>query len=174
MPIYFDSAVTALENVVASKINGTVAKAAQGIIRLVNNDMARAISMVSVERGRDPRDYSLIAFGGAGPIHCCDLAGELGISIIVVPVHAGLFSAYGLLTADLARTFTIPVMSSNPSLDPFFADLACTERRSLQEEGFSAFSTEEFVAVRYKGQSFELNSALQEGLGSQKGICSET
>src|SRR3989442_705045 len=83
---------------------------AENILRMVNNNMSRALRLVSVERGRDPREYTLIAFGGAGPLHACDLAGELGIRRIVIPVHPGLFSAFGLLTSEISRTFVLPIL----------------------------------------------------------------
>ncbi len=155
MPVYSDLAERAVESV-ASKINLSVKKTAEGIIRLVNNNMAKAISIVSVERGRDPREFTLIAFGGAGPLHCCDLAEELEIDHIVVPVHAGLFSAYGLLTADLSRTFTLSVLSTNTSLEPYFAKLAKMADGTLKKEGFKHYTLHGYVDFRYRGQSYEL------------------
>src|SRR3989442_6265414 len=80
-------------------------KTADRIIRIVNSNMTKAPRLVSVERGRDQREYSMIASGGAGPVHACDLAEELQIKRIIVPIHPVLFSAFGLLTADLSRTF---------------------------------------------------------------------
>ncbi|MDH2899954.1 MAG: hydantoinase/oxoprolinase family protein [archaeon] len=152
----FDS----LRTKIAERLGMNVQEAAQGIIRIVNNTMARAISIVSVERGRDPRDFSLIAFGGAGPIHACDLAEELEISRIVLPEHAGLFSAYGLLTADLERNFVLPVMKdlSNAELDAHFSKLRHIARKTLEEEdiAFSRFKSIELVDARYHGQSYQI------------------
>jgi N-methylhydantoinase A len=129
---------------------------AQDIIRIANNTMARAISIVSVERGRDPRDFTMLVFGGAGPVHCCDIADELGISRIIVPVHAGLFSAYGLLTADMAKTFSMPVMSTNPDLSGTFAELHRVADAEMKREGLKEYSTVCYAEARYKGQSYEL------------------
>ena len=98
MTVHKDLAYGAIQEMISEKLGMGVEEAAQSMVRTVNHNMSRAISIVSVERGRDPRDYSLIAFGGAGPIHACDIAEEMAIKRIVVPQHPGLFSAYGLLT----------------------------------------------------------------------------
>ncbi len=166
MKIRKDLAYKALKTNIATKLGTSVEKAARGIINIVNNEMARAISIVSVERGRDPRDYTLFAFGGAGPMHACDLAEDLGISNIVLPPHAGLFSAYGLLTADIERNFAIPVMGDTASVDleQYFEKLRRTARKAIGEfrekgEGqktISKFRFFEFVEARYLGQSYEM------------------
>jgi N-methylhydantoinase A len=128
----------------------------QGILRLANATMARAMAMVSVERGRDPRDFTLFAFGGAGPAHACDLAEEMEITEVVVPVHAGLFSAYGLLTGDLSRTFSAPIMEAGASLEARFLELEESAARSMRSEGFPEFTTRRYVEARYLGQSHEI------------------
>jgi N-methylhydantoinase A len=161
-----DLAFSSLKTSIAARLGVSVEEAARGILNLVNNEMARAISIVSVERGRDPRDYTLFAFGGAGPIHACDLAEDLGISRIVLPPHAGLLSAYGLLTADVERNFAIPVMGVTSSIDleECFKKLRKNAKRVLHEdkgkedrEGrISKFKFVEFVEVRYLGQSYEM------------------
>ena len=129
---------------------------ARGVVRLVNDAMAKAISIVSVERGRDPRDFVLFAFGGAGPMHACDLADELGIREVIVPPHAGLFSAYGLLAGDITRTFTLPVVGPAKSLRPRFEELERRAAREMREEGFPKFTTTRSVEARYQGQSHEI------------------
>lgn len=129
---------------------------ASGILRLVNNSMAKAISMVTVERGRDPRDFAMVAFGGAGPLHCCDLAEEMGVREVVVPIHAGLFSAHGLLAGDVTRTFTSPVMSAGARLEPRYRELESSARGEMRSEGFEHFTFARFFEGRYLGQSHEL------------------
>jgi N-methylhydantoinase A len=162
-------AYNSLNEKIARKIGLSVEESAQGIIKLVNNMMARAISIVSVERGRDPRDYSLVAFGGAGPIHACDLAEEIEISRIVIPEHAGLFSARGLLTADLERNFSLPVMKDASEVSPeyFFSKLRSLARKTLREENqarrFLKFRTIESISARYLGQSYELLIPYRKG-----------
>jgi N-methylhydantoinase A len=130
--------------------------AASGVLRLVNDSMSRAISMVTVERGRHPEDFSMVAFGGGGPLQACDLAEEMGIREVVVPVHAGLFSAYGLLAGELTRTFTAPVMEIEPSLEGRFRELEAASAREVRSEGFARFEVNRFVECRYLGQSHEL------------------
>jgi N-methylhydantoinase A len=129
---------------------------AKGILRLVNDTMARAISIVSVERGRDPRDFTLFAFGGAGPAHSCDLSEELGIRDVVVPIHAGLFSAYGLLVGEFTRTFSAPVLQQDPRLRRAFSDLEASVEKEMKAEGFPLYSSQREVEARYYGQSHEL------------------
>jgi N-methylhydantoinase A len=163
MPVHSGLARAAIKEKVADKLDLNVKAAAEGVIRLINDSMAKAISIVSVERGRDPRDYSLIAFGGAGPIHGCDLAEEMGISHVVVPQHPGLFSAYGLLTVDVSRTFSAPVLSTTFDAEPYFEALKEEATRSMHEDGFHDFLFQEYVDLRYKGQSYEITLPYRKG-----------
>ena len=156
MPVHKELAHNAIEEKISGKLGMKVEETAQSMIRTVNHNMSRAISIVSVERGRDPRDYSLIAFGGAGPIHACDLAEEMAIGRIVVPEHPGLFSAYGLLTVDLARMISIPVMSTDLHLVPYFEKLRQEAKATLGKEGVTDFKVFEYVDLRYQGQSYEI------------------
>ncbi len=142
-----------------AKLSGeqsSATEAAKGVLRLVNDSMAKAISIVSVERGRDPREFTMLAFGGAGPIHACDLADEMGIRNIVVPAHAGLFSAYGLIVGDITRLFTAPVMDTPRDLKRRFRKLEEEVRREMESEGLRRFRSEPFLEARYLGQSHEL------------------
>jgi N-methylhydantoinase A len=152
----FSSMASRAYRMLAAELGMTVEEAAEGVVRLVNSGMSKAISIVSVERGRDPREFSMIAFGGAGPVHCCDLAEELGIREVIVPVHAGLFSAYGLLAGNLTRTFTLPVSPRNPSIAGCFAELERTAKEAMRRDGFKRFASRRYVEARYAGQSHEL------------------
>lgn len=172
MPIYSNLAKQAVGEI-AERLGMNLKDAAEGIIKLVNLNMAKAIMTVSVERGRDPREYTLIAFGGAGPIQCCDLAEELEINHIIVPAHAGIFSAYGLLTANITRTFSLPVLTTNALLEPYFDEARKMASNSMKNEGFHNYKIKEYVDARYKGQSFELrlpyeNSADMKSRFSEK------
>ena len=113
-------------------------------IEVVNAEMLRALRLVSVERGHDPRELSLVAFGGAGPLHACALAEELGIETVLVPEAAGVLSALGLAVADERRD----------SVRSYVCPLA--EAGELPREGEAE--------LRYRGQSFELAVPLQPGL----------
>jgi N-methylhydantoinase A len=155
MALHPDLARGAMKRV-ADSMGVSVRTASKGVISMANDNMAKAMSIVSVERGRDPRDFSIVAFGGAGPIHCCDLAEILDVKRVVVPVHAGVFSAFGLLAADITRTFTYPIVGAERNLPRLFGEARRQAARSLRDEGFNEYSFEEFVDARYEGQSFEL------------------
>ena len=155
MPIHSELAKQAVGEI-AKRLGMDLKKTAEGIIKLVNLNMAKAILTVSVERGRDPREYTLIAFGGAGPIHCCDLAEELEITHIIVPVHAGIFSAYGLLTANITRTFSLPMLTTDNLLEPYFDKARKMAFKTMKDDGFLKYILKEYADARYKGQSYEL------------------
>src|SRR5438132_10667923 len=139
------------------RLGTSIEETAGRILRIVNSNMSKALRLVSVERGRDPREYSLIAFGGAGPVHACDLAEELEIKRIIVPLHPGLFSAFGLLTVDLSRTFTQPITKEEATnIEPTFSQLREEVRKSMKQEGFTSYRTIEQVDLRYQGQAFEI------------------
>jgi len=142
-----------------------VAAAAEGIVRVVNAAMERAIRRISVERGLDPRDYALVAFGGAAGLHAAELASALRIARIVVPRHPGLLSAWGAVTAELRRDYVQTVRLIAPAaalLMRRFAPLAARARRELRAEGAAPRATELAASldVRYHGQSYELSVPL--------------
>jgi N-methylhydantoinase A len=118
----------------------------QAVIDVVNAEMLRALRVVSVERGHDPRDFALVAFGGAGPLHACALAEELGIDAVLVPEAAGVLSALGLVAGDERRD----------SVTSYVLPLA--EVADLPAEGEAD--------LRYRGQSFELTVPLQHDLSA--------
>jgi len=139
------------------RLGTSIEETADKILRMVNSSMSKALRLVSVERGRDSREYSLIAFGGAGPLHACDLAEELEIKRIIIPIHPGLFSAFGLLTAEVSRTFIQPIIEqSTINVEPTFTQLREQARESLKEEGFTGYQTVEQVDLRYQGQAYEI------------------
>ncbi len=155
---------SALESV-ATPLGIPAAAAARGVHDLANARMMRALRAVSSERGRDPREFALIAFGGAGPIHAASLATELGIDTVVVPPNAGVFSAAGLLYArpeyhdvrfcelDARDSSVIPTMSR-----------LLAELESRLESSISGGVTEwvRSADVRYKGQSFDIEVTIAE------------
>ena len=126
-------------------------QAAAGILRVANANMERAIRVVSVERGHDPRDFALVAFGGCGGLHACEIAEELGIRNVLVPQHAGALSALGMLLADATRDYAAGVLGRS-DLEDHFAKL---ERRALRESPGARI--ERSADLRYRGQSYELN-----------------
>jgi N-methylhydantoinase A len=139
--------------------------AARGVIRVVNANMERAIRVITVERGYDPRDFALLAFGGAGPMHACELALDLGIRHIVLPRNPGLLCAWGALGAPLGREHSMTIRDSSPNYRNLIARAAPMKKRSVRElsaEGVtpSRIEHELFVDMRYRGQSYELEVAL--------------
>jgi N-methylhydantoinase A/oxoprolinase/acetone carboxylase beta subunit len=137
--------------------------AARGIIRVVNANMERAIRVITVERGYDPRDFALLAFGGAGPMHACELALDLGIRRIVMPQNPGLLCAWGASTAPLGREYSLTVRATNPSYRNLLArasELVRRARAELVAEGARAIRHELWADMRYRGQSYELEIAL--------------
>ena len=137
--------------------------AAEGVLRLANEHMARALRVISIERGLDPRDFALLSFGGAGGLHVCALAEELGMDRAVVPVHSGVLSALGMLASARGRQLSRTIAEGWDTLSPAvidggMAELAAQGRRELEAEGVPPARIEEQrqVELRYAGQAFTL------------------
>jgi len=153
----------------ARQMRATYIDAARGVIRVVNANMERAIRVITVERGYDPRDFALLAFGGAGPMHACELALDLGIRHIVLPRNPGLLCAWGALGAPLGREHSMTIREGSPDYRKLIARAEPLKKRALRElsaEGVSASKIEHelFADMRYRGQSYELEVALRPGL----------
>jgi N-methylhydantoinase A len=146
-----------------------VEKYAAGIVRLAEAAMEKAIRMISVERGYDPREFTLVAFGGAGPLHACALARALRIPRVLVPVMPGALSALGILMADVVRDYSRTVMSAISGdfdlqrLKLHFDSLEAKAAAEFREERLVGES-ERSVDLRYLGQGYELNVAAGEGM----------
>jgi N-methylhydantoinase A/oxoprolinase/acetone carboxylase beta subunit len=147
----------------AARLKLSVPDLAEGVVRVANANMERAIRVVSVERGHDPRRFALLAFGGAGGMHACEIADRLEIGTVIVPRHAGVLSALGMLVADVTRDYSASVLQASAAVD-----LQALERRAeplvrrarseLTREGFAPARQviERRVDVRYAGQSYEI------------------
>jgi len=145
----------------------SVSELADGIVRVANANMERAIRVVSVERGHDPRDFALLAFGGAGGMHACEIAQQLEIKTVIVPRHAGVLSALGMLVADVTKDYSASVLKSSSQvavkeLERLCGPLVTTAKAELEAEGFPAKRQviTLSVDVRYVGQSFEITLPL--------------
>jgi N-methylhydantoinase A len=139
--------------------------AAEGIVRVVNASMERAIRSISVERGHEPRDYTLIAFGGAAGQHACELSALLGIRRVIVPRDPGLLSAWGAASADVQRDYVRTVRLTGPSAERLHTLLAPLERAARAELRAEGVPPEHWklarsVDVRYQGQSYEIGLPL--------------
>jgi N-methylhydantoinase A len=124
--------------------------AAAAVLRVANSNMERAIRMVSVERGEDPRDFPLVAFGGCGGLHACEIAAELGVTTVIIPRMAGALSALGMLLADRTRDYSIGALGANDH-EARFRKLEKQARADVR-----GATLERFADVRYAGQSYEL------------------
>ncbi len=142
-------------------------EAALGVIRVANATMERALRRVSVERGYDPKEFVFVPFGGAGPLHACELAESLGIRRILLPPHPGVLSALGLLMADVVHETAQAILATTSALvdDPSllaetFSRLADECRTVLLAEGLADPRLEAALDMRYRGQSYELTVPL--------------
>ena len=131
-------------------------EAALGVVQVANTEMVGALRVISVERGLDPREFALVAFGGAGPLHACSLAEELGMQTVLVPKGSGVLSALGLAVSDLRRDYVAPLLSSLEQLDHERIETAfeTLQRRASEDLDFPEFHRR--ADLRYGGQSFEL------------------
>jgi N-methylhydantoinase A len=142
----------------------TLEQFAEGVIRVVNANMERALRVVSVERGYDPRQLALVAFGGAGGLHACELASALGIPRVIVPAMPGALSAFGILTSDIVKDYSRTVMlslgakASLASLSKQYEALERTAQRAFHDEGWQGkLKFDRTAELRYMGQGYELN-----------------
>ncbi len=157
-----DLAVRALQRL-ASRLGMDVVETAEAVIRIANTVMARALRLVTVERGHDPRRFTLFAFGGAGPLHAAELARDLGVREVVVPPLPGVFSALGLLVTDYRHDLTAPVTArasevDDAELERLFSRLEERARAMLLSEGVREEDMRfaRLLDMRYAGQAHEL------------------
>ncbi|WP_458190369.1 hydantoinase/oxoprolinase family protein [Haladaptatus sp. NG-WS-4] len=155
---------------IANPLGQSVEEAAQGIVDVANANIQRALRVVSIERGHDPREFGLVAFGGAGPLHACEIARELEIPRVVVPRTAGVLSALGLLMSDMIYDYSTSRVRHLSAVDPAelsttFADFEQSGRARLSEAALSndRMQFERVLDLRYVGQSFELSVPVPEG-----------
>ena len=158
-----DGARRAIEERCAQPLGLSVTEAANGIVEIANAAMVNALHLISVQRGYDPRDFVLVGFGGAGPVHANALARDAQMPTLLIPRSPGIFSATGLLTTDLKRDAAITIMRRLDELDEAeveaqFAELEAAGRAELEREGLSGEAIEfvRQIDLRYVGQSYEL------------------
>jgi N-methylhydantoinase A len=170
IPLRRDLAEKAIKEKFADPLGLSVADAAEGILRIANENMANAIRKQTVHRGLDPRDFSLMAFGGAGPLFVVDVAKELLMREVIVPVSPGATSALGLLFADARHDFVRSLISPTNAFDHataerYFKDMEAQALEILHEEGFAedAMEIRRVVDLRYISQSRTLAITLEGG-----------
>jgi N-methylhydantoinase A len=170
VPLDLERARNAIQSRCAEPLGLDLHTAANGIIEIANAAMSHALRLVSVQRGIDPRDFVLVAFGGAGPLHANHLAREAGIATTLIPMSPGTTSALGLLVTDLQHDFSQTLGQSTRTLD---ADAIETAYRELELKGSEALvregveaskmSLQRLAEMRYAGQSYELTVPIPSG-----------
>ena len=173
MTLYPERAA-ALAETMAASLNLSVTQLAEGIIRVANSNMERALRVVSVQRGHDPREFALLAFGGAGPMHACELAQALDMRTVLVPRHAGALSALGMLLSDYTTGYSRSVLQTTDSMTEAqlakkFEPLEQSLSTHLGAEGFGSESikVERLLDLRYLGQSYEITVPYGAGYRSR-------
>jgi N-methylhydantoinase A len=145
----------------------TVDDFAAGILQVIETSMAKAIRVISVERGYDPRDFTLVAFGGGGPLHACSLAHTLRVPRVLVPTLPGALSAVGILLADTMREYSRTVMLPiNAAFEDVFCELEKLGTEEFRAENLTGQSFRS-VDVRYRGQGYELNVPFGSEMAAQ-------
>ena len=149
----------------ARRLGRSVEATAAGIVRVANAAMERALRVVTVERGHDPRLFTLVAFGGAGALHAAELAAALGIRRVYVPRQPGLLSAWGVLAAEVVRDHgrTLRAVAPGGVLERGFRALARAAERDLRREGVRPATVERLLEVRYAGQAYEVSVPYRAG-----------
>jgi N-methylhydantoinase A len=145
------------------------------VVAVADAVMSHALRAISVRRGRDPRELTLVAFGGAGGLHACSLADELELPRVLAPIEPGLLCAYGALAAPIQRDHTrtllrrIPAAERLPAeaLSAELAELEAAARAALSREGVAAVELRQLAEVRYMGQSYELEVPIEGDLAAR-------
>lgn len=160
----------AVRHRIAEPLRMTLEQAAEGILRVANANMVDATRLISVERGHDPRDFALIAFGGAGPVHAAYCAHELSIPTVLVPRYPGLASAFGQLRVELRDDYQRPLLKKHSEVTPELLEAAFSEleqraRGSFEREGIALrdVTLERRIDLKYYPQTSYLNLAVPEG-----------
>jgi N-methylhydantoinase A len=144
---------------------------AAGVVRVVNATMEKAVRVVSIERGYDPREFALVGFGGAGGLHACELADSLGIPRVIVPAFPGALSALGILASDVVKDYSRTVLWRCQGKLPFailgkeFSVLRARAEKDVRAEGWKgALRFRQSLDLRYRGQGYELNLPFTTGV----------
>jgi N-methylhydantoinase A/oxoprolinase/acetone carboxylase beta subunit len=147
----------------AGRLGLSLIALAEGVVRIANANMEAAIRVVSVRRGYDPREFALLAFGGAGGLHACDIADSLDIATVLVPEHSGVLSALGMLLADVTKDYSLTILKPTSAVTE---EELRTRFRPLMESALSDLLVEGFAEkdiviecaldMRYKGQAYEI------------------
>jgi len=166
-----------IEEKIAQPLGFDVAAAAEGIVRIIDVKMEEAIKAISTMRGHDLRDFHLLAFGGAGPVHAGRIARDLGMAGVIIPLYPGVYSAIGLLMSDVKHDYVRSRMTQLRGLDPaevnaMFDSLVTQARDELREDGFGEdrINVQRALDLRYAGQGYEIALPVGEGPLDEAGL----
>lgn len=164
------AAVASSFEAIGNKLGLSAPEAARGVVRIANHNMISALKLVSINRGYDPRDFTMVAFGGGGAMHATALAKELSIPTVIIPAHSAVFSAWGMLMSDLrrdyVRTHPIPItQSSADALNSIFQEMEGDAAKAYRDDNVdaSAVRFERFVDLRYDGQEHSVRIPVPNG-----------
>ena len=176
MAIYPEKAHAAIQRL-ADRLKLDLYETAEGVLTVLNNNMANAIRSRTVQKGYDPRDFTLVAFGGAGPLHAAEVAYSMGIPEVLVPLYPGIHSAMGLLTTDLRydeirNEFMLNAGVDLEKLSVDLAELEAIVYKQLQEDGVPASQIvmERSADCRYVGQGYELRARIPDGPVTEESV----
>jgi N-methylhydantoinase A/oxoprolinase/acetone carboxylase beta subunit len=160
----------AIAKQLAKQLGLSIIALAEGIVRIANTNMVNAIRVVSVQRGHDTRDFALLAFGGAGGLHACDIADLLDLQTVLIPEHSGVLSALGMLLTDVSKDYVLTLLKptalvTEDELHLQFKPLLDRALSDIQSEGFAEndIVIEYSLDLRYRGQSYEITVPFATG-----------
>jgi N-methylhydantoinase A len=167
----------AIEDVVCKPLAMELADAAEGIVRIIDVKMAEAIKAISTMRGHDLRDFMLLAFGGAGPVHACRIARDLGMAGVIVPLYPGVYSAIGLVMSDIKHDYIQSRMTplaqmAAKDLTYMFDQLVAQALEDLRADGFAAdtIRVQRSLDMRYAGQGYEITIPCEPEMMTAEGL----
>lgn len=156
-------------NSLAEQLKLTSAEVARGVVRIANNNMVNALKLVSINKGHDPRDFTMVAFGGGGAMHACSLAAELGMKKVIIPATASVFSAWGMMMSDIRRDRMLTYLRP---WQPEHIDSINNQISQLHNELKTSFISEDlpkdktsyqvFGRFRYQNQEHSIEVPLSE------------
>ena len=154
---------------ICNSLNIDSKKLSSGVLKIVNNNMVSAIKRISIGRGYDPRDFTLISFGGAGPMHACALADSIGIKHIIIPPFAGVFSAFGIMFASVRFNYIQTILSSIENSENLIQNIINDFHLDLKEKlsnNYENIVCHLSLDLRYKGQGHQINVPLTDDFES--------
>lgn len=163
-----ESAQKAVQGEIADPLDLSVTEAAVGVLAVVNNKMKKELSLALTQQGYDPRDFALVVYGGAGPMHAPAIAKELSIGRVIVPPRPGINSAVGLLATDRKRLYERSIIEplENATVDQHFNSLAEEALADLPADTSERVSFDRELELRYEGQSYDLRVPAPEEISS--------